>query len=402
VRGVLVVAEVALALVLLVSAGLLLRSLQRLFAVDVGFDPSPLLTMQVQASGRRYDEDGARYRFFERAVDAVRSVPGVAAVGLTTQLPLSSDADGYGVRLETDDARGAASDDGGDGAALRYAVTPGYFDAMRIPLRRGRLLDARDRAGAPRAVLINDSFARRRFAGQDPVGRRLRFGPQEGDWYTVVGVVGDVKQASLQLTPSDAIYVTPAQWHWVDRLVSLVVRAECSPGARRCDPASLAPAVRRAVWSVDRDQPIVRVATMGQLVAASAAERRFALVLFEAFGLVALLLAATGIYGVLASSVGERTREIGVRSALGATRASIVGLVVRQGMRLVGLATAVGVVGAAAASHAISALLFGVSRLDLVTYLGVIALLAAVSALACWVPAWRAARVDPSTALRGT
>jgi len=232
------------------------------------------------------------------------------------------------------------------------------------------------------------------------VGQRLRVGPQEGDWYTIVGVVGDVKQASLQLTPSDAIYVTPAQWPWVDRVMSLVVRAACTPRAGRCDPAALAPTVRRAVWSVDRDQPIVRVATMGQLVAASATERRFAMVLFEAFGLAALLLAATGIYGVLAGSVGERTREIGVRSALGATRARIVGLVVRQGLGLVGLGTAVGLAGAAVASQAIAALLFGISRLDLVTYLGVIALLAGVSAVACAVPAWRAARVEPTTALK--
>jgi len=399
VRGLLVVAEVALALVLLVSAGLLLRSLERLFAVDVGFDASPLLTMQVQSTGHRFDDDSVRYRYFERVLDEVRGVPGVVAAGFTTQLPLSGELDVYGVHLEEDDARSAGGDDG-DGAALRYAVTPGYLQAMRIPLRRGRLLDARDRAAAPRAVLINESFARRRFPGRDPIGQRLRFGPREGDWYTVVGVVGDVKQASLGLTLSDAIYVTPAQWHWVDRLMSLVVRVEC-PRRSRCDPAALAPAVRRAVWSVDRDQPIVRVATMKQLVAMSAAERRFALVLFEAFGLAALVLAATGIYGVLAGSVGERTREIGVRSALGASRVSIVALVVRQGMGLTGLGVVIGLVGAAAASQAIVTLLFGVSRLDLVTYLGVIALLAGVSAAACWVPAWRAARVDPAIALRG-
>jgi putative ABC transport system permease protein len=206
-------------------------------------------------------------------------------------------------------------------------------------------------------------------------------------------VVGDVKQASLGLIQSDAVYVTPTQWRWVDKLMSLVVRA-------RGNPAALAPSVKAAIWSIDKDQPIVRVATMHQLVARSAAERRFALILFEAFGIAALVLAAIGIYGVLSGSVSERTREIGVRSALGATRGDIVALVMRQGMTLTGLGVLIGLSGAAAASRAIVTLLFGVSRLDPVTYLGVIALLVGVSGIACWVPAWRAARVDPSITLR--
>ncbi|MDQ3996880.1 MAG: ABC transporter permease [Gemmatimonadota bacterium] len=398
-RGALVVTEVALALMLLVSAGLLLRSLERVFAVQVGFDSSNLLTMQVQQSGRRFEADSLRYLFFEQALEAVRRTPGVEAVAFTSQLPLSGDLDVYGVRFEND------HDPGDIGAALRYAVTPGYFAAMRIPLRQGRLLDARDAPGAPRVVVINESFARRRFPKGDALGQRLRFGPEEGGWYTIVGVVGDVKQASVGLIQSDAVYVSPLQWQWVDRLMSLVVRAACAhrparghPG--RCDAAQLAPAVRRAIWSVDKDQPIVRVATMRELVARSAAERRFALVVFEAFALVALALAATGIYGVLASSVAERTREIGVRSALGASRRDILTLVVRQGMALTAAGVVVGLIGAAAASQAIVTLLFGVSRLDPLTYLSVVVMLLGVSGIACWLPAWRAARVDPAITLR--
>jgi len=214
--------------------------------------------------------------------------------------------------------------------------------------------------------------------------------------------VGDVKQMSLALSESDAVYITassPAatiragQWRFADRAMSLVVRA-------RGDAAALAPAIRQAVWSVDKDQPVVRVATLDDLVAASAAERRFALILFEAFALAALVLAAAGIYGVLAGRVAERTREIGVRSALGASRGNILALVLRQGLTLTGLGVAIGLAGAAAASQAIVAMLFGVSRLDPVTYLGVIVVVAGVSAIACGVPAWRAVRVDPASTLR--
>jgi putative ABC transport system permease protein len=392
-RGALVVTEVALALMLLVSAGLMVRSLERVFAVAVGFDPSNLLTMQVQQSGRRFDTDSVRYRFFVQALEAVRRVPGVEGAAFTSQLPLSGDLDIYGVHFESD------RDPTDQAAALRYAVTPGYFAAMRIPLRQGRLLDARDAPGAPRVAVVNESFARRRFPKGDAIGQRLRSGPEEGDWYTVVGVVGDVRQASVGLIQSDAIYVSPLQWHWVDPLMSLVVRATCSR-VDGCDAARLAPALRRAIWSVDKDQPIVRVATMRELVARSAAERRFALVVFEAFALVALALAATGIYGMLASSVAERTREIGVRAALGASRRDILALVVRQGMALTAAGVAIGLIGAAAASRAIVTLLFGVSRLDPLTYLTVVRVLLGVSAIACWLPAWRAARVDPAITLR--
>src|SRR6185295_2717379 len=210
--------------------------------------------------------------------------------------------------------------------------------------RRGRLLDEHDGAGAPRVAMISESMARRRLPGRDPIGQRLHIG--DGPLYTVVGVVGDVKQMSLALNEADAVYVTATQWRFADNVMSLVVRA-------RGDAAALAPAVRQAVWSVDKDQPIVRVATMDGLLTALAAERRFALILFATFALAALVLAAAGIYGVLAGSVAERTREIGVRSALGASRGEILALVVRQGMKLTGLGVAIGIAGTAAATRVI-------------------------------------------------
>lgn len=388
-RSALVVVEVALAFVLLVSSGLLLRSLQHWFAVDAGFDASHLLTMQVQTSGRRFLENAATYKFFEDALEAVRKVPGVTSAALTSQLPLSGDSDVYGVHFESSPVQR----DTEDHSAFRYAVSPGYIETMRIPLRRGRSLDEHDRGGAPLVALINESYAKHNFPGIDPIGQRLRIGPLNGPLYTIVGVVGDVKQVSLGLNRADSVYVAPGQWRFADHTMSLVIRSHG-------DPAALAAAVRTAVWSVDKDQPVVRIATMDDLVTASAAERRFALILFEAFAMATLILAAAGIYGVLAGNVAERTREFGVRTALGASTGNIVGLVVRQGAVVTGCGVVLGLLGAGAATSAIAAMLFGVSRLDPVTYAGVVVVLLCVSLLACLVPAWRAIRIDPATTLR--
>jgi putative ABC transport system permease protein len=386
-RRIFAVAEVALALVLLVSAGLLLHSLRRLFAVPPGFDGSRLLTMQVQTYGRRYEDDRICHEFFAQALEAVRQVPGVTAAAFTSQLPLSGDSDVYGARFENDDPENLHP-------VFRYAVTPGYFETLGIPLRRGRFLDTRDAAGAPGAIVISESLAAGGFHGQDPIGKRVQVGGPVGEpMFTIVGVVGDLKQTSLAMSESDAVYTTTTQWHWADGTLSLLVRA-------RGDVVALTPTIKNAIWSVDKDQPVVRVATMDRLLAASAAERSFVLILFEAFGLVSLILAATGVYGVLSGSVTERTREIGVRSALGASRRDILTLVIRQGMALTGIGIGLGLLGAAAASQAIAAMLFGVSRLDPFTYCGVVALLGAVSAVACSVPAWRAAKIDPMAALR--
>lgn len=386
-RRTLVVAEVALALVLLVSAGLLLRSIERLFAVPPGFDASSLLTLQVQTSGHKFDDPKVTRQFFAQALEETRHFPGVESAAFTSLLPLTDDTQFgvYGAQFEKDN---------NSYDTFRYVVTPGYFETMRIPLRHGRYLDAGDVAGAPHAVVISESLAKQEFGDQDPIGQHVRVGGRPSwPWYTIVGVVADIRQASLAASNLDAAYITPDQSWFADQAMSLVVRA-------RGGAAALAPGIRKAIWSVDKDQPIVRVATADDLLSASTADRQFVLILFEVFSIVALALAAIGIHGILAGSVTERTREIGVRSALGATPANIFALVLRQGMMLTGAGVVIGLAGAVAASQAIITLLFGVSHLDLITYLGVVALLLGVAVMACWAPAWRAARIDPASTLR--
>jgi predicted permease len=386
-RSALVVVEVALALVLLVSSGLLLRSLQRLFAVDIGFDSSHLLTMVVQTSATRYSEEEAINRFFEQSLEAVKRVPGVSAAAFTSQLPLSGDSDLYGVHFDP-----VPIDDPGEiRGTFRYAVSPGYLEIMRIPLKSGRLLDEHDGPDAPLVAVISESLARRRLKGLDPLGHRLRIG--YGPLYTVVGVVGDVRQLSLALSEPDAVYTTASQWRSTDNTMSLIVKT-------RDKTTPLVSDIRRAIWSIDKDQPIVRVSTMDDLLTASASERRFALIVFESFAVAALVLAAAGLYGVLSGSVAERTREFGIRLALGASRESILSLVVRQGLVLTGLGIAIGLAGAATSSKALTAMLYSVSNLDPLTYLGVVLLLTVVSVLACAIPAWRAVKVDPAITLR--
>lgn len=389
-RRALVTAEVALAVVLLIGSGLLYRSLQRLFAVDPGFEPAGLITMQVHAAGRDYQNDGAATnRFFARALDQVRSVPGVAAAAFTGQLPLSGDFQKYGVQFETD----PGGDRGGEDGVFVYAVSPGYFQAMGIPLVGGRLLNEDDRADQPVAVVLSRSYAQRRFGERDPVGARLHVGRTDLPWYTVVGVAGDVKQASLAADDVDAVYLSSVQWYAPDQVRSLVVRTNG-------EPTAMTTAIKQAVWSVDRDQPIARIATMNDLVRGSAADRRFAMVLLQVFAVAALVLAGVGIYGVMASSVTERMREIGVRSALGATRNGLVGLILRQGLLLTALGLGIGLAGAAAATRSIESLMYGVSRLDWVTHGLVGGMLFLVALAASGIPAWRAGRTDPASVLR--
>ncbi|HEX3927895.1 MAG TPA: ABC transporter permease [Gemmatimonadales bacterium] len=391
-RRTLVIAEVALATVLLVGAGLLLRSVSRLLSVTPGFDAENIATMQVALAGHRYDSTTARYEFFERALEAVRQLPGVTTAAFTTQLPLSGDLDSYGTQFEgLPDSNATAS-----AALWRYVVTADYFRAMHIPLVRGRLFDQRDGPSSAEAVLLSASYAKRVFGDRDPIGQRMRAGPEIGDstrpWATVVGVVGDVKQQSLAFGQTDAFYVPLGEWPWVDGVQSLVVRTSVAP-------ITVVPAIRRAIWSVDRE-PITRATTMEDLVAGSEAQRHFALSIFEVFALAALALAGIGLYGILAGSVTERTREIGVRAALGATQSEIVALVVREGLMVALTGLAIGVVITFEATRAVGSLLFGISRFDLATYLAVAGILTAVAVAACWIPAWRGARVDPNVALR--
>jgi putative ABC transport system permease protein len=351
-----------------------------------------VLTMQIVDAGDRNRSDAERLLFYDQAMTAVRQVPGVTGAALTSQLPLSGDLDAYGYVF----ASFPDMQPGEDGAAMRYAVTPEYFQVMGIPLVRGRLLQATDRADVPQAFVISEALARRTFGNADPIGQHARFGPElDGarPWGTVVGVVGDVKQQSLASQNTAAFYVPMPQWRWVDPEQSLVVRTTG-------DAASLTSTVKRAVWSVDRNKPITRVATMDELIRRTAAEQRFASMIYTTFAIAALILAAVGLYGVISGRVAERTREIGIRTALGATRGEIMRSVLRNGLLLTTVGIAIGVAGASATSRLLETLLYGISRADAATYAGVIVLLGAVAALACWVPARRAAAVDPVITLR--
>jgi putative ABC transport system permease protein len=258
---------------------------------------------------------------------------------------------------------------------------------MGIPLLRGRLLGPEDVPGAPQAILVNESFAAERVAGRDPIGQRVRIGGNVGrpdtPPATIVGVVGDVRHTSLASAPSNAFYVAMGQWQWVDVAQTLVVKTTG-------DPTSFVQSIKQAVWSVNSALPVTRVTTMADLVAQSEARRTFALVVFAAFGLAALLLAGVGVYGV----------KIGLRSALGATPKRIAALVVGQGLTLTIIGVAIGVGVAASSTRAIASLLFGIEPFDLVTYAGVVALLLGVALIACYAPAFRAARIDPAITLR--
>jgi putative ABC transport system permease protein len=388
-RGWLVVSEVALALMLLVGSGLLLRSMGRLLAVTPGFDAAGVLTAQVEVSGPRFADDTATWSYFDRVLAATQQLPGVEAAAYTSQLPLSGDFDGYGVHSETHPRANPEEDP----SAFRYAVSPGYLETMRIPVLRGRSFTAADRRGTPAVALVNERLARRIWPNEDPIGQRIRVGgAKEGPWRTVVGVVGDVRQVSLA-GASDAVYLPEGQWLGADGALTFVVRTS---GVA----AGLAPALRRAIWSVDKDQPIVRVATLKQLVAATAAQRRFTLTLFGTFAVIALVLAGAGIYGVLAGTVAERLREIGVRAALGASRSDIQIMVIRQGLTLTAGGIALGLGGAVLVTRLITSLLYDVSALDAATYAGMTGVLIVVALAACWLPAWRAARLDPVETLR--
>jgi putative ABC transport system permease protein len=389
-RAGLVVGEVALAMVLLVGAGLLARSLTRLLAEDAGFEVAGLLTLELQSTGAAYREDAGVYAYHDRVLDAVRSLPGVESAALASQLPLGGNMDMYSVNaLDKPLANPELAP-----YADRYVVTPGFTRTMRIGLVRGRAFDAMDaRDSAARVAMVSASLAAVVWPGENSVGKQIRMGDSTAPWRTVVGVVRDVRHSGLDATVTRQVYVPERQWEWADNQPVLVVRA-------RKDAAAIASAVRDAVRAVDPTQPIARVATMTQVVAASTAQRRLALGLFAAFALAALLLSSAGIYGVLAGSVTERTREIGLRSALGAAPRAILALVMRQALGLAAFGLLLGLAGAAALSRFLRALLYEVEPADPLTLGSVALVLAAVALLACLVPALRAVRIDPMRALR--
>jgi putative ABC transport system permease protein len=359
----------------------------RLQSVDPGFDTQNVLTMTVFLNGTKYPQDEQHPVFFDQVVERARALPGVEHVGVVSNLPISGNFDRRPIYPEGQlIAEGEAQD------TEEYMVNTDYFGALRIPLREGRLFNAEDKADAPRVVVVGESTARRYWPNESPVGKRVRMGNANNPWMQIVGVVGDVRHYGLDKPANLQVYLPQAQRP--SQQMTIVVRS--SAGA----DGGLAAAVRNQVWAVDRDQPVYDIKPMGQYVADSIAERRFGMLLVAIFAGVALVLAVVGIYGVMSYTVSQRTREIGLRMALGAQARDILKLVVGQGLllTLVGVATGLGL--AFAVTRAMSSLLFGVSAADPLIFSGVALLLTFVALLACYLPARRAARVDPMEALR--
>ncbi|MDT7603525.1 MAG: hypothetical protein QOF61_1522 [Acidobacteriota bacterium] len=388
-RGALVVAEVALSLMLLVGAGLLAQSFRRLLDVQPGFDPNNLLTMDVVPRRSRYPEEAQRVQFFQDFLQRAAQAPGVRAVGLVDPLPLNGNFEAWDFNIE-----GRAPFAPGDNeAADRRIISPGYFAAMGIPVRRGRTFDERDRRDAPAVIIINETFARRHFPNEEPLGKRLIFsGGTAAGTREIVGVVGDVRHAGLDEATTPEFYLPFTQV--LTARLTVVARTDSS------DPAPTAAALRAVIRQTDKDSPIYNVRTMNQLLSASVAKRRFNMILLGGFATVALLLAALGIYGVISYTVTQRTHEIGIRVALGAQPRDVLRMILGQGMVLTLIGVAFGLVGALALTRVMSGLLFGVSATDPATFVGVAFVLSAVAFVSCLIPARRATRVDPMVALR--
>jgi len=391
VRKALVASEMALAVVLLVGAGLLMRSYQRLSGVDPGFSADRVLTFHLSLPEQKYTTASSVYEFFATYVERLAGSPGVENAAAVFGLPLDSDFSASSSFTR----RGEADSENAPNAGIRV-VTPGYFDTLRIPLRAGRLFNAHDDASGAEVVLINEECARRYWPNDNPIGQdvhlgvRLVGGVRSGQ-KTIVGIVGDVKFGGLDLTAPPEIYMPYAQ-HPVDGL-TIAVRA-------KGEPASSVPTARATLAALDPELPLADIRSMTDLVGQSIAGRRFTMLLLASFAAVAVLLAAIGVYGVLAYVVSQRTQEIGVRLAIGAAPADVVRLFLREGAMLAVVGLAAGLAGAAAAARTLTTLLFGVTTTDPITFGGVAATLALVALLASYVPARRAARVDPMTALR--
>jgi len=387
-RNALVAAEVALALALMVGAGLLVRSLGRLHAVDPGFDPSRVLTAFVAIPDQKYATDDARRAFFGRLLERVRALPGVEAAGAISTLPLS-----HGGSIQPIAIEGRAAGKLSEQPEVPVRVlTPGTLEALRIRLLAGRDLAATDDARAPAAILVSEAMARRFWPGESAVGKRLTLTFSPDATREVVGVVADVKLLGLaRAEPVAAIYVPQDQASRSS--MHLLVRTTR-------DPRSVTRAVEAAVHALDPDQPLVDVKTMEEQRGESLAETRFSMALLGVFAALALALAAVGIYSVLAYGVRRRTREIGIRMALGADGSDVIRLVVLQGMRPALIGLAIGLAGSLVLGRAISSLVFGISPSDPLTFAFVSALLAGVATAACLVPAWRASRVQPTHALQ--
>ena len=386
-RSSLVVAEVALSLVLLVGAGLFFRSFITLFKTDPGFNPDNVLTMNLILSPDKYKEESQNVAFYGDLVQRVKARPGVESAAVVNFLPLggSNSSDAFLVE-------GAPKPAPGNENIGRYRVcTPDYFATMQIPILKGRAFTDQDKAGAQPVVIVNETLARKYWPGQDAIGKRIRVdGLDRAPWMEIVGVSKDVRhELTIEVTPE--FYLPHAQDGW--RSMVLVARTTI-------DPASLAGSIRQDVWAIDKDQPVFDVRTMQEVRSISVGLQQFNSMMIGIFAAVALLLASIGIYGVMAFAVTQRTREIGIRMALGARKTDVLKLVVVNGMRLALIGLAIGLVASWALTRFISNLLFGVEPTDPLTFTAVSLCLLAVAFLACYLPARRATKVDPLEALR--
>jgi putative ABC transport system permease protein len=382
----LVVLEVALSLVLLIGAGLLLRGFVRLRNVETGLDPRGVVTMQVALPSTRYATPPQQAVFYDRVLELVKSLPGVTAAGATTRLHL--DEPGGGVLFFPE----GQPDLGPENPQSRLrVVSPQYFQALSIPLVRGRAFDERDNAAGQRVMMINESMARKYFPGQDPLGKRITY-TLDRITCEVVGVVRDVKSYVTEAQAREEIYVPYAQRSVPN--MTLVVRGASA------DPTGLVRDVRREVQSVDAEQPLAKVRTMEQVISSSLAQPRFTATLLLVFAGVALVLASIGIYGVMSYSVTERTKEFGILMAVGAQPRDVLRMVLGQGLKLAAVGVVIGLLATVPLTRVLISQLYGMSAADPVTFAGVSLLLLAVALLACYVPALRATKVDPIIALR--
>ncbi len=378
-RGALVVAEIALALVLLVGAGLLVRSFWLLESIDPGFRPEHVLSVDINPLPSRYDTDQKRLAFFDDVLSRVRAIPGIESAGLYQDRYLSGIFRIPG-RPPTRAELGPRG--------TWYLASPGFFATTGVRLKAGRFLSDQDRTGAPLTADINTTLARRYFPGEDPIGKQVKIGKA----YTIVGVVDDISDQTLGAEVPAMIFITPAQAPMVAPM-HLVIRS-------KGEPTALTSAVRAQVSAVDRDQPIFNPRTMEQKLATSIAPRRFSMILLSSFAGLALVLAIVGIYAVMFASVSERAHEVGIRMALGAERSDVLKMIAGQGARLVIIGLAIGTAGSWGATRLLKSMLYNVSATDPLTFVIVPAILLAVAMSASLIPAIRATRVDPVVALR--
>lgn len=382
-RNVLMITEIAVSMVLLVGAGLLLRSFITLSGVDLGFQTERVMAMNINLSETIYQTPDRRFAFFEDLASRVSNLPGVQAVGFANRMPMRG---GWSGSFELDSATVTTDSD-------LQAVSPGYFPTLGISLLRGRLLTAADRLGAQPVAVVNTEFVRRFLTGQEPIGRHLRRGPQ-APWIAIVGIVGDVHRGGKAAAITPQVYYPAAQTNlYPVRVADFAFRAAG-------DPKTLMAAVQQQVWAIDKDQPVTNVKTLEEVISQSVAERRFQTLLLLLFAGLALALALVGVYGVISYSVSQRTGEIGLRIALGASRGAILRLVIEQAMLLVIAGIVAGAAGAYGLSRYLTSLLFEVKPTDPLTYSSLALLLTVVALIACYVPARRATQVDPMVALR--